>query len=199
MLEQPLSGNETDGELWKKFREGDRRAFQVLYQKYLQQLFNYGYKVTPVRTQVIDGIQDMFIDLWNNRGSLSHTDNVKYYLFKALRRRLVRNLKKEKKYWLGSDDVLKENAILVLPLEHVIIEGQENEEKMGKLRKAISKLSDRQKEVITLIFYDGFSYEECSKLIGINLRSTYTLAWKALASLRKEIVKGILIPLFLMF
>lgn len=199
MLEQPLSGNETDGELWKKFREGDRRAFQVLYQKYLQQLFNYGYKVTPVRTQVTDGIQDMFIDLWNNRSSLSHTDNVKYYLFKALRRRLVRNLKKEKKYWLSSDDVLKESTTLVLPLEHVIIEGQENEEKMGKLRKAMSKLSDRQKEVITLIFYDGFSYEECSKLIGINLRSTYTLAWKALASLRKEIVKGILIPLLLMY
>ncbi|MEQ9286870.1 MAG: sigma-70 family RNA polymerase sigma factor [Cyclobacteriaceae bacterium] len=199
MLEQPLSGNETDGELWKKFREGDRHAFQVLYQKYLQQLFNYGYKVTPVRTQVTDGIQDMFIDLWNNRGSLSHTDSVKYYLFKALRRRLVRNLKKEKKYWLGSDDVLKESATLVLPLEHVIIEGQENDEKIGQLKKAISKLSDRQKEVITLIFYDGFSYEECSKLIGINLRSTYTLAWKALANLRKEIVKGILIPLLLLF
>lgn len=199
MLEQSLSGNDEDSELWKKFREGDRRAFQSFYQKYLQQLFNYGYKVTPVRTQVIDGIQDMFIDLWNNRSSLSHTDNVKYYLFKALRRRLVRNLKKEKKYWLGPDDVLKENATLVLPLEQVIIEGQENEEKLSQLKKALAKLSDRQKEVITLIFYDGFSYEECSKLIGINLRSTYTLAWKALASLRKEIVKGILIPLLLMF
>ncbi|MEQ6118940.1 sigma-70 family RNA polymerase sigma factor [Reichenbachiella sp. MALMAid0571] len=198
MQVNPLSDHEMDGELWKKFRHGDRLAFQKLYQKYLQDLFNYGFKVTPQRSQVTDAIQDMFIDLWNNKSNLSQTENIKYYLFKALRRRLIRNIKADKRYWVGEEKIA-ENATLVLPLENIIIEGQENAERLHQLKKAISKLSDRQKELISLIFYEGFSYEECSKLIGINLRSTYTLAWKALASLRKEIVKCIMIPFLFLF
>mgnify|MGYP003651617391 CR=1 FL=1 len=194
----PLSDQEIDGELWKKFRHGDRLAFQKLYQKYLQDLFNYGFKVSPQRSQVTDAIQDMFIDLWHNKSNLSQTENIKYYFFKALRRRLVRNIKTDKRYWIGGEKIV-ETAALVLPLEDTIIEGQENAERLNQLKKAISKLSDRQKELINLIFYEGFSYEECSKLIGINLRSTYTLAWKALASLRKEIVKSIVIPFILLF
>ncbi len=188
------SASSNDSELWQQFRQGDRVAFQQLYQKYLQELFNYGCKVVPVRSIVTDGIQDMFVDIWHNRGNLSSTDNVKYYLFKALRRRLVRNMDKERKHRLFP---VEQEVDVIFPFEDQLIAGQHNKEKLQQLRKAIGKLSDRQKEVISLIFYEGFSYEEASNLIGINLRSTYTLAWKALSILRKEITRLIILPFFI--
>jgi len=46
----------------------------------------------------------------------------------------------------------------------------------------------RQKQVIHLLFFEQIAYEEVSKLMGINLRSVYTLAWKAIANLKKHIV-----------
>ena len=105
---------------------------------------------------------------------------------------------KNRKCFADYDQSRFENTAILLPLENIIIEGQNDSERKENLTKAISKLSERQKEVISLIFYEGFSYEEVSKLIGINLRSTYTLAWKALSSLRKEILRFVVIPLMFM-
>src|SRR5690606_12479043 len=54
-----------------------------------------------------------------------------------------------------------------------------------KLAMALGELPFRQKEVIQYLFFENFSYEETSILMGINLRSVYTLAWKAIANLKK--------------
>ena len=197
MIERSLSKQRTDTELWKEFRQGDRLSFQSIYKKYLNELFNYGSKITPVRSVVTDSIQEMFIDLWHNKSNLSNTENIKFYLFKALRRRIVKELVKDRKYFTGYDQSNFENTDIVLPLENRIIEDQANSERKANLKRAISKLSERQQEIISLIFYEGFTYEEASNLIGINLRSTYTLAWKALASLKKDIIK--FVALFFLF
>ena len=188
MIKPSPSEHYTDLVLWADFRNGDRVAFQNIYQTHLNDLFNYGCKITPSRNIVIDSIQDMFIDIWQNRSNLSDTENIKYYLFKALRRRLLRAVKKDKKYCTETNLGTFDNTAIVLPFEYKLIKGQENKERINHLKNAINKLTERQKEVVTLIFYEGFSYEEVSTLIGINLRSTYTLAWKALTSLRKDLV-----------
>jgi RNA polymerase sigma factor (sigma-70 family) len=198
MIESSLLSQKNNADLWKEFRQGDRLSFQHMYKEHLNELFNYGSKVTPLRCVVADSIQEMFIDLWNNKSNLSHTDNIKFYLFKALRRRIVKELAKNRKCFTDYDQTSFENTVIMLPLENRIIEVQNDSERKENLRKAISKLSERQQEVVSLIFYEGFSYEEVSKLIGINLRSTYTLAWKALASLRKEILRFVLLAFLIL-
>jgi len=54
----------------------------------------------------------------------------------------------------------------------------------------MDKLPIRQKEVITCLFFEKFSYKETLKAMWLNFRSVYTLAWKAISSLKKSLMYG---------
>ena len=175
-----------DTDLWESFRQGDREAYQKLYCKYLKALYNYGYKIIPNKAVVTDHIQDLFIDLWKYKGNLSCIKDVKYYLFRSLRNKIAKEMSRNQ---YTSYDMESEfgNTLMVLPLEATIIESQTQTETTKKLQKAFLALTKRQREVINLLFYEKFSYEEVAGIMSISLRSVYTLAWKALAVLRKEL------------
>src|SRR5688500_7450186 len=86
----------TYDQLWSDFLQGDRTSFEGIYKQYIKDLLNYGYKVTCDRRLIEDSVQDLFFELWQSRGSLSRTTSIKFYLFRALRYKIVRNLKEDK-------------------------------------------------------------------------------------------------------
>lgn len=60
--------------------------------------------------------------------------------------------------------------------------------KRSTLMAALEKLPMRQKEVIAYLFFENHSYEDTSKIMGINVQSVYTLAWKAISNLKKKLL-----------
>lgn len=178
----------SDEMLWEEIRqgEGDRGAYQKLYSRYLNALYNYGYKIFPNKAVVSDHIQDLFIDLWKYKDNLSDIQNIKHYLFASLRNRIIKEINLNR-YVVHDVESQYSNALVVLPFESKIIESQTQVDNEKKLQKAFLALSKRQKEVINLLFYEKFSYEEVADIMNINLRSVYTLAWKSLSVLRKEL------------
>ncbi|MDN5215542.1 sigma-70 family RNA polymerase sigma factor [Fulvivirgaceae bacterium BMA12] len=175
----------SDLELWGLLKQGDRDAFQTIYQRYLKDLLNYGYHLVPKKAIVKDCVHDLFLDIWIRRSRLGDVSRIKYYLFKALSRRILAQ-KRQKDLYL---DNLPEKVPykITLPFEQKLIDRQESTIKSEKLRRAVRRLSDKQNEVINLLFYEGFSYEEAADIMNINRRSVYTLAWKAMSVLRKEL------------
>lgn len=173
-----------DRELWHAFREGDKQAFAKMYQTYLDVLFNYGMKVVPDRNLVKDALQELFIELWKGRQNLSETDQIKYYLYKAFRRKLIRDAQMQRKYRADASADVHSDAV-VFPKEQAIISEEVSRQRKALVKKALSKISIRQQEVLNLLYYDNYSYEEVSQIMGINVKSVYTIAWKAASALRK--------------
>ncbi len=172
--------------LWEAFRQGDRDSYQKLYRKYLSDLYNYGCKIVPDQAIVADHIQDLFIDLWKYKGNLSGIKHVKHYLFRSLRNRIIKEVSRNG-YTACDMESEHQNALMVMSFEHEMIESQTQSETKERLRRALLALSKRQREVINLLFYEKFSYEEVAGIMNINVRSVYTLAWKSLAVLRQEL------------
>src|SRR5438105_8193570 len=79
-----------DLSLWLRFKNGDKEAFAALYQKHIISLLAYGHKLCNDEEILKDTLQELFIEIWNARQSLAITDSVKFYLFKALRYKLIR-------------------------------------------------------------------------------------------------------------
>lgn len=185
----------SDPELWGLLKQGDRAAFQTIYRRYLTDLFNFGCHLSPERNMVKDCLHDLFLDIWIRKSHLSEVRHIKYYLFKALSRRILEQIEQRKKSRPLDQWVEYNSYRIVLPFEQKLIDHEDRSIKTKKLIRAIEQLSSKQKQVITLLFYEGFSYEEASNIMNINLRSTYTLAWKAMKVLRKELkyfIDGIL-------
>lgn len=191
-----LSSDIPDFDLWSAFVDDSREAFSLIYQNNIKDLYNYGMKILPNENLIEDCIQELFIDIWNHRKTLSTPHNIKFYLLKALKFKLNRTFQNETQRWQKiKKDFIENTAQVVLPFEDKIIDEQITEEKKHKLQQALEKLPVRQQEIIHLLFFKKLSYDEISEMMSINLRSVYTLSWKALSALKKSIL-SLLIYIF---
>ena len=176
----------TSEKLWEDLRHGDKLALETLYRQNIKDLFNFGMSLFADETMIQDAIQDVFIDLWNYKAKLSTDVGVKQYLFKSLSNRIQKELGKNTRrsniHWIT------DNESAVSSREDDLIRDQTHSELTGKMYLAMSQLPIRQKEVLQYIFFQKLSYEDTAKLLEINIRSTYTLAWKAINALKKAIV-----------
>jgi RNA polymerase sigma factor (sigma-70 family) len=185
-------------ELWLGLKSGDKQAFEQLYRKYIKVLFKLGVSITGDADFVQDCIQELFIDLWKYRENIKPTDNVKLYLFRSLSNKINKEKKKALKWNERQLQAVAGNPYRLESVETTIVNVQREEVLQKKLANSLKELPIRQSEVIQYLFFENLSYEESAKLMGINLRSVYTLAWKALSALKKSIL-SITISLILLF
>lgn len=177
-------GVEAQKALWLAMKAGNREALAQIYELFIEDMFKFGMALFAERSFVSDCIQEVFVELWKYKANLSETNNIKLYLFKSLRNSIYQHLAREKKHISETDDI---DVTLVPSHEALLIEDQNDQELQYKLARCIDKLPLRQREVIRYIFFDKYSYEETSQLMSISIRSVYTLAWKAISSLRKSV------------
>jgi RNA polymerase sigma factor (sigma-70 family) len=176
-----------DEGIWKAFKRGEKEALEHIYRRHINDLYNYGMKIKGHDCLVKDCIQELFVELWKSRNQISFTDNIKFYLLKALKLKINHRLKKESIYLYNH---LKESTSVEVALsyESLLIQSQFQEEQIYKLNEVINRLPERQREIIHLLFFEGLSYEQVSEIMAINVRSVYTLAWKSLATLRRKLI-----------
>ena len=53
--------------LWNLLTEGNRKALEIIYQRYYLLLLNYGLKCTSDRELIKDCIHDLFVHLYQDR------------------------------------------------------------------------------------------------------------------------------------
>ncbi len=179
----PVYSKENDQTLWSKFLHGNEQVLSLIYLRHANALFDYGCKMTPDRDLVKDAIQDIFCTLLKNRQNLSGTDNIRLYLFKAMKRKLVREI--QKSYRLQSVDSESSagfDLTFLHSFDHTEFELTERQKK--ELVEAVDSLTERQKEAIYLRFTRGLDYKEISMIMNLNYQSSRALIHRAIAKLR---------------
>lgn len=166
-------------EVWRQFKAGDPDAFAVLFEETSDKLFRYGTKFVQDGELVKDCIQDVFVKLHQRRAKLPEVENPFFYLCISLKNTLIDNLSRMGRMMpVPPED-------LPFYLEFAYDEEQTEEEYiLEKFEEVMSLLSDRQKEAIYLRYQMDLSYEEISKLLGINYQSTRNLIHRALEKVR---------------
>jgi len=172
--------------LWSRFLKGDNQVLSLIYLQYSNALFDYGCRFTVDRDLVKDCIQEVFCTLIRTRKNLSETDNVRLYLLKSLKRRIIRDLKSaNSKPQLLNDQDYSFDLLWSESLDDQL--NELNEEKRQLIASAMQSLTDRQKEAIYLRFNRGLEYEEISFLMSLNYQSSRALIHRAIEKLREVI------------
>ncbi|VXC13438.1 RNA polymerase sigma factor [Maribacter litoralis] len=189
----PKSGNQkvfvvknTETVIWKKLIDGDESALGDLYNIYVDCLFSYGINCTKDRTYVMDCIHDLFVDLYKYRENLSMTDNVKYYLFRSLKRKINRkyatktiSVTEEYQYSLN-----EQTRNYTTSCEEEIIKKERLTEKRMVLANALESLTKKQRRGLFLRFNQDKSYEEISEIMEVSVQTARTIVYRALKALR---------------
>jgi len=177
--------------LWKQLKEGNKSALEQIYSTYISSLLKYGRKFSRNDSLIEDCIQDLFIELWKNREGLGMTDSIQRYLLVALRRKVIRQLDKSKK-WVSDTEPTELDFEAEIAVDQKLIEMEMSTERAQQVKAAMENLSKRQKEVIYLKYVSGLDYEDIGEIMDLNYQSVRNLVSNALKKL-----KGTLLPLVL--
>ena len=180
--------------IWEKFRTGDRRAFETIYSEFVDALFAYGLKITPHRALVEDAIQDTFLDVYNYGSRLRKPESLEFYLYKTLKRIIVRKLK-EKHRFSHYDDFVAQFE-LKFPLEEAELE--DLEEHTGLLKSELKNLDSKKRELLFLKFNSGLTYNEIGELLHCKSDTVKKQVHRILELLRGKLGEDFL-ELFVVF
>jgi len=171
-----------DAEIWSSLRTGEKKALSYFYTKYFNNLYNYGSKISRDAGMVEDCIQDLFVEFWNKREGLSDVTNVKYYLYKSLRRKIIY------KRSLLSRLPLNEIDSFDIQLSHKshYLNQQINSDMREEIKNLVNTLSVKQKEAIFLVYYEELSYEDAALIMELKIKTVYNLVHLAISKLRQN-------------
>lgn len=178
-----ISAETDDLIVWNLLIKGDRKALEVLYQKYYALLLNYGLKCNPDKELIKDCIQDLFVNLYQNTHLSTTNITVRSYLLRALRNNLIYKLSTQKE-----ENSLDDSTFLIAAnddlFEQLFPKNDHDQQLARQLLNAMSQLPPNQKTVLYLRYVKELSYKEIADIMDINVQSSMNLSSRALSKLR---------------
>jgi RNA polymerase sigma factor (sigma-70 family) len=176
--------------LWNSMKSGGEAAFLDFYEYFYQHLYNYGLKLSRDKELTKDVLQELFLDIWQNRKKQSNVHFVRAYLFTTLRRRILKALDLKE---IPTDAFSDHQVDIALSREHLLMDEEFAHLITVKLNKALDSLTKRQREIIHLKFYEMLGYEEISEIMSLQYQSVVNHAHEAIKALRSVITSLILV------
>lgn len=171
--------------IWEKFKAGDCRAFEIIYNEFVDTLYAYGSKITSNRSLLEDAIQDLFIDVYTYGKSLRQPEYLEFYLFKTLKRIIIRKLKESKRMISVSDNL--RTLDLKFPIEDIEEEKLLEENQIFLLQQEIKNLDNKKREILFLKFNSGLSYVEIGKILGLKPGTVKKQVYRIITYFRDKI------------
>ena len=174
-----------DSAYWNRLKKGDPQSLGYLYDTYADKLFMAALRMTNDRELAKDALQEVFIEIWNYRNTLGDVVHTQSYLVKVMRSILIKKLKKESliSHFTVADSLVSAEG----SMEDIIISSDIDKEKKNRLRLALANLTNRQKQVLEMRFYEGLSYEQIAEKLSMNYQSVNNLAFRTIHRLRSQL------------
>ncbi|MBE6654228.1 MAG: sigma-70 family RNA polymerase sigma factor [Ruminococcaceae bacterium] len=169
---------------YRRFLDGDESAFDDIMELYRDTL-----------TRFIDGYvknfaaaEDIAIDVFTyvlvHKHRYNFKTSLKTYLFMLGRSRAINFIRRRKS--LATVDITEaENELYFSsPEEDVLLD-----ERKRVVREGLSRLPADMREVITLVYFEGLSYEECGRVMKKSKKQIDNLLYRSKEKLRSVIGK----------
>ena len=179
---ETISYQDVNSQVIDKCREGDNRAQYELYKLYSKAMFNVSMRITNDYTEAEDVLQEAFISAFKNLHTYKGEASFGSWLKKIVVNAAINAIRKRRSELVPMD----ERTIGEVPEE---VYDDDSEWKVEKVRKAIMKLPDGYRVVLTLYLLEGFDHAEIGEILGITestSKSQYSRAKKKLLEIMKE-------------
>ena len=176
--------------IWDKFRAGDQRAFTELYQHFVQPLYSYSMGVTSDKELIKDCLHDLFVELWRNHATIGPTTSVKYYLMASIKRKLIRHMETQMKNHVHHSNYMMDYMEADHSQESILIKYEEEIRTNKQLALCLNMLSKRQREAISLRFFQNMDTDQISDSMKINPQSVYNLIFGALRVMKEGLTRA---------
>lgn len=161
-----------------------------VYSEFSDALYAYARHLGFDDDTAMDAIHDVFYKLCVNNKSLDKIEDLKFYLFRALKNRLIDIQRTYREFagTLSRDAYLYENMKFEfnVSIEDEFIEKEDIKAIKQKVEHVLSTLTDRQREIIYLRYIHEYDYDQIAQLMNITVESARNLISKSLIKLKKS-------------
>lgn len=172
-------------ELVIAFKNGEEAAFEALFSLYEDKALRTAFLLCQNREMARDIVQDSFVHCCLNIGKLRSAEAFRPWFYRILTRTAFALMKKEKKY-LPVEEFFERDteSFADEPFERYA-----EKERAEFLRREILRLSDKQRTVIVLHYFNGLSVEEIAAATGSFQGTVKSRLFFAREKLRAELSK----------
>lgn len=173
----------SDEELMQEIKADNMIGFDTLYKRYSKRLLKFSFSILKSREESENILQDVFLNLWENRHKVENDSSVKYYIFTIAYNSSISLIRKKVRETQFIDFLKMRQDITQEPLS---VEIEFNELK-NKIDQIIDHLPQRQKEVYLLHRNEGLKYHEIAEKLKISVNTIENHMSRALKTIRKEL------------
>lgn len=170
--------------IWDNFKAGDRTSFEMIYNEFSEVLFAYGSRILSDKELLKDSIHDVFVDIYRYGSELRNPESLEFYLFKTLKRNIIRKLKQTRLTPLTDENITTFD--LKFDLEDEIMQDDSDSDRVVLLQKFLQLLDHSQREILFLKFNSGLTYPEIGKLLNLKPDTVKKQVYRLLDHLRSE-------------
>jgi len=173
----------SDGELMREIKADNMFAFDVLYKKYSKRVYKFGHSILKSQEESENLMQDVFLNLWENRHKVEKDSSIKSYVFTITYNSAISIIRKKAR---ESEFVEYLKTLQEINEDPVNMELEYNE-LVNKLDEIIRELPQRQKEVYLLQKVEGLKYSEIAERLNISVNTIENHMSRALKTIREKL------------
>jgi RNA polymerase sigma-70 factor (ECF subfamily) len=182
----------TDEQLVGRVAQGDSQAFDIIFERYHQQIFNFARKQLSTRDNIEDIVQEVFLRVFKSAKNFDTERKFSSWLYRIA-------LNEIKRYWKRSS--ARQAYSLNAPLGDEAGDGErqdylhderpaaagiaESDLFSRDLRHLIDRLPEKQKTVVILKVYQELTFEEIAQICECPLSTVLSRMRYAVSKLRR--------------
>jgi RNA polymerase sigma-70 factor (ECF subfamily) len=155
-----------DEDLMAIVRDGDPRAFEVIFDRHSTVAFSLAYRMCGRRAMAEDIVQEAFLSLWRSGARYDRErGSVRSWVLGAVHNRAVDAFRRESVR--PTVDVHDDNIAERLQAEERTDLQVEQRDEAQQVRAALVDLPDEQRHVIALAYFGGFTHNQIAELLQL--------------------------------
>ena len=161
-----------------------KEAFKRVFDEYYNPLCNFSSAILNNDTLAEDTVQEVFLHIWNKRKDIHIQDDIRNYLFSAVKNKSLEVLRKKKA------EVIKISAAgdnLIEGKSYNIVEESSKYMRLERLYNSLRHLPPKCREIFEMSKLEGLTYSEIAKHLNLSVKTVETQISRALKILRKNL------------
>lgn len=178
--------------LWEKAAAGDEQAFTLLVKAYQNKVYSLAYYATKNHHDAEDVAQEVFLKIWRALPSY-RGEAPDVWIMKIAKHTCLDFLKQKKRVEPLEYEIDGQSAERPIPDTDVQSNPPEaamQEQRRKELAKALLRLSDEHREILTLRYMNDLSYEQLQEVLGVGMGTVKSRLSRAKKSLKNILKSG---------
>lgn len=173
----------------ERCRQGERSAQYELYKLYSKAMFNVCLRMLNHTAEAEDVLQEAFVDAFTHLPQFRQQSTFGAWLKQIVVNKAINHLRGRKVQWVEIEAWQSGNG-RVEPSEELPTPADEGVYEVERIRKAMQRLPDGYRIVLSLYLFEGYDHEEISQVLGITESTSRTQYMRAKQKLIETVKKS---------